>query len=553
MGRLAFRCIMCRGENVVISSSCSANVVPWMAQVPFFSRQGRHTSSPHGSSKPVTGITPHQAHTLHGGMGPTKTVGLQSSSGQNPLTASKHRSTGQGQEVKVLGDALIPKNVADLLKLGPKFCEHPDLDKTELLSLCQVLLEFSHSDEVQELLQSCGHVSSDGFPVRTRLLKFAPKKATRPIKKSFSVTIEASPNTTPQTQAIKLIQSSTMTQFYEMEKLSDLETRLGFIVCRQVEEFISGLYPKGQVLPFGSLVNGFGRHNCDIDMVYCVPEATESSGQLYFQDKNQAMNDRTLVQRVLETLGDLLHYVVPGVSEVQRILRARVPIVKFQHNVVGRECDLTLNNMSGVHMSRLLHSCTQLAPALCPLLFTVRSWAMAQGVTTKVPGTWITNFQLTLLAIFHLQQCGLLPSLRDLEEDLLRSFFEYYASFNFKSKGIAPFSGQTLEKPEYTAMFVQNPLDRQLNASRNIGLSDLKKLQGRMADALSLMDNAPRKITMEKPWGIMALFTAQTAAARKQQDAMHRRFQVHELFQEGKEAGENYVIEATVTGVKTTS
>ncbi|XP_037269860.2 poly(A) RNA polymerase, mitochondrial [Rhipicephalus microplus] len=443
---------------------------------------------------------------------------------------------------------------------------------------CQVLLEFSNSDEAQELLQSCGHLSSDGFPVRTRLLKYAPKKATRPIKKAFSVNIEASPNITPQTQAIKLIQSSTiaeqMTQFYELEKLSDLETRLGFVVCRQVEEFISGLYPKGQVLPFGSLVNGFGRHNCDIDMVYYVPETTESGGQLYFQDKNQAMNDRTLVQRVLETLGDLLHYVVPGVSEVQRILRARVPIVKFQHNVVGRECDLTLNNMSGVHMSRLLHSCTQLAPTLCPLLFTVRCWAMAQGVTTKVPGTWITNFQLTLLAIFHLQQCGLLPSLRDLEdkkrlkiwqksrlpyrraeelEDLLRSFFEYYASFNFKSKGIAPFSGQTLEKPEYTAMFVQNPLDRQLNASRNIGLSDLKKLQSRMADALSLMDNAPRKITMEKPWGIMALFTAQTAAARRQQDAMHRRFQVHELFQEGKEAGENYVIEATMSGVKTTT
>ncbi|KAL3242753.1 hypothetical protein MRX96_002518 [Rhipicephalus microplus] len=412
---------------------------------------------------------------------------------------------------------------------------------------CQVLLEFSNSDEAQELLQSCGHLSSDGFPVRTRLLKYAPKKATRPIKKAFSVNIEASPNITPQTQAIKLIQSSTiaeqMTQFYEMEKLSDLETRLGFVVCRQVEEFISGLYPKGQVLPFGSLVNGFGRHNCDIDMVYYVPETTESGGQLYFQDKNQAMNDRTLVQRVLETLGDLLHYVVPGVSEVQRILRARVPIVKFQHNVVGRECDLTLNNMSGVHMSRLLHSCTQLAPTLCP-------------------------------PAVHSSQCGLLPSLRDLEdkkrlkiwqksrlpyrraeelEGLLRSFFEYYASFNFKSKGIAPFSGQTLEKPEYTAMFVQNPLDRQLNASRNIGLSDLKKLQSRMADALSLMDNAPRKITMEKPWGIMALFTAQTAAARRQQDAMHRRFQVHELFQEGKEAGENYVIEATMSGVKTTT
>ncbi|KAH7947159.1 hypothetical protein HPB52_007926 [Rhipicephalus sanguineus] len=54
------------------------------------------------------------------------------------LPRNKHRSPGQGQEVKVLGDASIPKNVADLLKLGPKFCEHPDLDKTELLSLVMV-------------------------------------------------------------------------------------------------------------------------------------------------------------------------------------------------------------------------------------------------------------------------------------------------------------------------------------------------------------------------------------------------------------------------------
>lgn len=371
-----------------------------------------------------------------------------------------------------------------------------------------------------------------------------------------------------------------MKHFYETEKLSDLETRLGFMVCKQVEEFISGLYPKGQVLPFGSLVNGFGRHHCDIDMVYCVPDATGApgggggGGRFYFQDKQQAINDRTLVQRILETLGDLLHYVVPGVSEVQRILRARVPIVKFQHHLVGRECDLTLSNMSGVDMSRLLHTCTRLAPSLCPLLFTVRSWATAQGVTSKVPGTWITNFQLTLLAIFHLQQHGLLPPLRDLQEkkhidawekskppdekgeafeDVLRSFFEFYSSFNFKSKAIAPYSNQILEKPEYTAMHIQNPIDRQLNASRNVGLSDLKKLQARMADALHLLDGAPRKITREKPWGIMALFSAQTPAARKQQEAMHRRFQVHELFQEAKDAGENYVVEATATGIKTAS
>ncbi|KAL3226473.1 hypothetical protein MRX96_024939 [Rhipicephalus microplus] len=48
---------------------------------------------------------------------------------------SKRRNYVPGQDVLVLGEASIPNNVADLLRLGPKYCEHPDLDKTELLSL----------------------------------------------------------------------------------------------------------------------------------------------------------------------------------------------------------------------------------------------------------------------------------------------------------------------------------------------------------------------------------------------------------------------------------
>lgn len=143
---------------------------------------------------------------------------------------------------------------------------------------CQVLLEFNSPDEALGLLNGCKHLSSDGFPVRSRLLRFVPKNGSRRDKKSATVNIETSANITPQAQATKLVQSDTiaeqMKHFYETEKLSDLETRLGFMVCKQVEEFISGLYPKGQVLPFGSLVNGFGRHHCDIDMVYCVPDAT---------------------------------------------------------------------------------------------------------------------------------------------------------------------------------------------------------------------------------------------------------------------------------------
>ncbi|KAH7956447.1 hypothetical protein HPB52_009827 [Rhipicephalus sanguineus] len=66
---------------------------------------------------------------------------------------SKRQNSEQGKDIKGLGDASVPKNVADLLKLGPKFCEHPDLDKTELLSLVRTAAGKAKTDEVDRCIR----------------------------------------------------------------------------------------------------------------------------------------------------------------------------------------------------------------------------------------------------------------------------------------------------------------------------------------------------------------------------------------------------------------
>lgn len=456
---------------------------------------------------------------------------------------------------------------------------------------CQVLVEFADHRSITDLLKQSRHTYSEaGFPVWSRLLKLVPSSKSSPASTATPVDIDTISH--PSTEQVLGILgqsesvSEQMVDFYECERLHDLELRLGFLVCKQVEEFISGIYPSGFILPFGSLVNGFGRHSCDIDMVYYTPQTNENKGNLYFQEKQQLVNDRTLVQRVLETLGDLLHYLVPGVSQVHRILRARVPIVKFQHDITDLECDLTLNNLSGVHMSSILHFYSQMDPRVCPLIYTVRKWASASGVTDKVPGTWITNFQLTLMVLFHLQTKGIVPPIKSLRgkqggkpiaewsfsagskkkptkqvqespspnaEELLVSFFEYYSSFDFKSKGISPYTGQVQEKPEYSPIHIQNPLDRQLNATRNVGASDLRKLQACMSDALWTLEKANRKVvSKETPWGICAIFAPLKTRDNKQVQYMQRKFQVQELFQESemRPSDEGYVVEATASGVK---
>jgi poly(A) RNA polymerase len=55
-------------------------------------------------------------------------------------------------------------------------------------------------------------------------------------------------------------------------------------------------------------------------------------------------------------------------------------------------------------MSELLYMLGAADWRVRPLVFAVRSWAREIGLTNPTPGRWITNFSLTLLVLFYLQQ-----------------------------------------------------------------------------------------------------------------------------------------------------
>lgn len=57
------------------------------------------------------------------------------------------------------------------------------------------------------------------------------------------------------------------------------------------------------------------------------------------------INDRTLTQRVLDVYGEAIMKLMPFCQDVQPILRARVPIIKFNWKLGDFLCDLTTNNL----------------------------------------------------------------------------------------------------------------------------------------------------------------------------------------------------------------
>ncbi|CAL8120410.1 unnamed protein product [Orchesella dallaii] len=324
-------------------------------------------------------------------------------------------------------------------------------------------------------------------------------------------------------------------------KLSELGIRVRFFVASQLEQAFVNLFPRGCVLPFGSTVSGIGRQSGDLDLVL-VPDSSEilaetdehnielsgdrTEDRLYYQSKlftANSSNARFQAQRVMETMADVIQLFVPGCTHIQRILQARVPILRFWSEFTDLQCDLSMTNSSGVHMSELIYIMSQLEPRFPTLLFAIRSWASARKITNPVPGRQPTNFMFVLLLIYFLQKRQLLPTLdilfnnardrdhkvtvdgidcsflRDREQilkhfspqtqgesvaELLFDFFEFYSEFDFNSKGVSLVTGSSWGKPDSGPLYIQNPLERHLNVARNVSKEEVTRFKSKAKEFL---------------------------------------------------------------------
>ncbi|KAI8125414.1 mitochondrial, Poly(A) RNA polymerase [Lucilia cuprina] len=143
-----------------------------------------------------------------------------------------------------------------------------------------------------------------------------------------------------------------MYELYNGTKLNDLGIRLRFLAAYQVQQSIVGMFPLANALPFGSSVNGFGKMGCDLDLILRLdqeckgPEAKKRpESRLVFHTKENLTNGRSQTQRQMESIGDMLQLFLPGVCHVRRILQARVPIIKYHHEHLNLEIDLSMSNL----------------------------------------------------------------------------------------------------------------------------------------------------------------------------------------------------------------
>lgn len=154
------------------------------------------------------------------------------------------------------------------------------------------------------------------------------------------------------------------------------------------------------------------------------------------------------------------------------IPKAKVPIVKFHYIPTGVSCDISFKNGLGlgIYKTELVRHCLGLDERVRPLTMLIKYWA----THFKLAGSGrISNFALTLLVIFFLQQepIRIIPPIIELQRscvpeivdgwqvnfdkekllpgsstgsripELLHAFFSFYATLDFKSIVICPIDG----------------------------------------------------------------------------------------------------------------
>lgn len=223
-----------------------------------------------------------------------------------------------------------------------------------------ILIEFSNNESVAEALNfSVQNEEHPGIPAQSPFLWFRAGAKSNKLKILNSdediseLNIVNGNEVLPDKNISNLVQwakniDDQMHTLYKWTSLNDLGIRLRFIAASQIEKCIQGMFPNARAYPFGSSINGFGRLGCDLDLILRFDkDVIENSidRRLVFHSKENMSNERSQMQRVMETVGDIMQLFLPGVCHVRRILQARVPIIKYHHEHLNLEVDLSVSNL----------------------------------------------------------------------------------------------------------------------------------------------------------------------------------------------------------------
>ncbi|KAK7488187.1 hypothetical protein BaRGS_00020629, partial [Batillaria attramentaria] len=277
-----------------------------------------------------------------------------------------------------------------------------------------------------------------------------------------------------------------MEMLYQSVALSNQEVQSRHEVCQYLHHTLLPFFPTCTFHQFGSSVNGFGMHGCDMDVFVdfhddeISPEAEEELRQKFRSVELPYIRD---IRSINTTLGPLLPsqlrevpildrarllsriltYHGKSCGDVTYIPSARCPIARFVHMPTGIKCDMSVNNRLGLMNTRLLRMCAE-DRRVRLLVFAVRYWGKWRQVAGNVAsGPRLSNYCLSLLVYFYLANTTppVLPTVQqmaDIADELLQGFFQFFSEIDLSSCVLLMRSATTLPLHQLLANREHDPI-----------------------------------------------------------------------------------------------
>mmetsp|Transcript_1312 Transcript_1312/g.1696 ORF Transcript_1312/g.1696 Transcript_1312/m.1696 type:complete len:755 (-) Transcript_1312:686-2950(-) len=197
------------------------------------------------------------------------------------------------------------------------------------------------------------------------------------------------------------------------------------ITRRRVEDYLKKrVHPDLHLHVFGSSVNLFGAAGADLDMCASLPAAelaAFSSHARLLAEQDLEKNDlqapwRLLIKRIGQVLSEA-SFVVPGATKIRDT--ARVPIVLFEDQDTGLDCDVSTHNPLALRNSQLLRTYASIDWRVRAVAYVIKLWAKARNINSPTDAT-LSSYGYILCVIFFFQSAcdpPLLPSLQRLPPD----------------------------------------------------------------------------------------------------------------------------------------